>query len=229
MPPGRPWTPGDILRVVEAASALGGVAETAGGLGGVVEAAGGPGGVVEGVGGLGRGGRLPSDHPRLGGWVGIDDDSVAGLRRHAPWAAGDLTRLQALERDGLAAARGGSLVHGDLYPHNILLTADRVVFVDWPHARLGSPTVDLVAFLSSVAADGLDPEPFVPEDAVAVTEVLAAHTGFLLAGGLAAPPPGLEAIAAAKLRLGIGALGWLRRRLRVEVSADAPGPDGTTA
>ncbi|WP_460494853.1 phosphotransferase family protein [Dactylosporangium cerinum] len=134
---------------------------------------------------------------------------VAGLRRHAPWAAEDLPRLVELERDGIEAARGNSLVHGDLYPHNILLTAQRVVFVDWPHARLGAPVIDLVTFLSSVAAAGVDPEPYVPTDG-AVTEVLAAHAGFLLAGGLAA---GATPIIEAKLHLGRGALAWLETRL----------------
>ncbi|GAB3846838.1 hypothetical protein GCM10027610_065630 [Dactylosporangium cerinum] len=134
---------------------------------------------------------------------------MAGLRRHAPWAAEDLPRLVELERDGIEAARGNSLVHGDLYPHNILLTAQRVVFVDWPHARLGAPVIDLVTFLSSVAAAGVDPEPYVPTDG-AVTEVLAAHAGFLLAGGLAA---GATPIIEAKLHLGRGALAWLETRL----------------
>jgi hypothetical protein len=45
------------------------------------------------------------------------------------------------------------------------------------------------------------------------TPFLAAHAGYLLGGGLAPSPPGLEAIAEAKLRLGRGALDWLRRRL----------------
>jgi Phosphotransferase enzyme family len=47
----------------------------------------------------------------------------------------------------------------DLYPHNILLTADDVFFVDWPHARLGAPLSDLIAALTSASADGIDPEP----------------------------------------------------------------------
>jgi hypothetical protein len=46
-----------------------------------------------------------------------------------------------------------------------------------------------------------------------VTAILAANAGFLLAGGLTPAPPGLEAIGPAKLRLGRGALSWLRARL----------------
>lgn len=175
--------------------------------------------VVAAIGDLARTGTpspvpLPVDHPRLGGWadVAADPSRVDALRRYAPWAATELDALTALDRDGRDAARGGSLVHGDLYPHNMLLTGDRVVFVDWPHARLGAPVVDLVTYLSSVAADGVDPEPYLPAGSAAVTEVLAAHAGFLLAGGLAAPHPGLEAITTAKLRLGLAALDWLRRR-----------------
>jgi thiamine kinase-like enzyme len=111
-------------------------------------------------------------------------------------------------------------VHFDLYPHNILLTPERVVFVDWPHARLGNPIVDLVTVLSSATADGLDPEPTLRDhaadagiDQTAVTAILAANAGFLLAGGLSPMPVGLEAIAAMKLHLGLGAVTWLHRRL----------------
>ena len=46
----------------------------------------------------------------------------------------------------------------------------------------------------------------------AVDAILAVHAGFLLAGGLLPVPPGLEAIAAAKRRLGRGAVEWLERR-----------------
>jgi hypothetical protein len=96
-------------------------------------------------------------------------------------------------------------------------------------AQLGAPVVDLITLLTSVAADRIDPEPIlngqtgeqadeqagegVPETAV-VDAVLAAHAGFLLRGGLSAPTPGREAIAEAKLRLGLGAINWLQQRLR---------------
>jgi Ser/Thr protein kinase RdoA (MazF antagonist) len=98
---------------------------------------------------------LDRDHPRLGGWATLTADRLAP---HDPWAAANLPRLTDLERAGLDTARGDALVHCDLYPHNILLTPDRVVAVDWPHARLGAPVVDLVTVLTSAAADGLDPE-----------------------------------------------------------------------
>lgn len=158
---------------------------------------------------------LDRDHPRLGGWATLTADRLAP---HDPWAAANLPRLADLERAGLATARGDSLVHCDLYPHNILLTPDRVVVVDWPHARLGAPVVDLVTVLSSAAADGLDPEAALRRHAAGVPSgdvdaVLAAHAGFLVAGALATMPPGLERIAAAKRRLGAAATRWLRHRI----------------
>jgi Ser/Thr protein kinase RdoA (MazF antagonist) len=187
--PCHPWDPADLTRVV---TALGHLARAAT-----------PSPVP-----------LPVDHPRLGGWAALARDRP-GLPAHSTWAAANLDALIGLEAQGMAAAQGPSLVHGDLYPHNILLTPSRVVFVDWPHARLGAPAIDLVTVLSSAAADGLDPEPFLPGTAEPATidAILAAHTGFLLAGGLSPPTPGLEAITAAKLHLAQGALTWLHHRL----------------
>jgi hypothetical protein len=95
-----------------------------------------------------------------------------------------------------------------------LPTATRVVFVDWPHARLGSPIVDVVTVLSSVAVAGIDPDPYLPDqlDPRDVNAVLAAHAGFCFAGGLSVMPPGLEPIADAKLVIGRATVNWLERR-----------------
>ncbi|HWO62514.1 MAG TPA: phosphotransferase [Umezawaea sp.] len=191
--PRQPWDAAELDRVVTALLARGDVPAPAG---------------------------LSHDHLRLGGWAALADRR-AHVAEHSPWAADHLPRLVELEREGLAAARGDSLVHFDLYPHNVLLTPRRVVVVDWPHARAGAPLVDLVTLLSSAAADGHDPDPVlaahasrVPGGPERIDAILAAHTGFLVGGGLSVMPPGLEPIAAAKRRLGFGALPWLERRLR---------------
>jgi hypothetical protein len=195
--PARPWRPAELERVVVAAAQ-----------------------VARHGSGLAR--LLPADHPRLGGWADIAADGTrrASLAALAPWAAAVLDELIALESAGLAAARGDALVHFDMYAHNILLTSDQVVFVDWPWARRGAPFVDLVMLLASAAADGIDPEPYLataPATAAAnpaeLTGVLAAHAGFCLAGALLPAEPGLEPIYAAKLELGTAALRWLRRRI----------------
>ncbi|HVQ93508.1 MAG TPA: phosphotransferase [Mycobacteriales bacterium] len=195
--PVQPWDAGELRRVVAAIEALSAVPAPPG-----FPAAG--------------------DRPRLGGWAELAADPVrvGGLAVYSPWAAARLDRLLVLERDGLTAAAGSAVVHFDLYAHDILLTAGRVVFVDWPHARLGAPFVDLVITLSSAAAGGVDPEPLMREhqtgrgvDPLAVTAVLAAHAGFCVAGALTPPTPGLEPITAAKQHLGHGALAWLEQRL----------------
>jgi aminoglycoside phosphotransferase (APT) family kinase protein len=193
--PSRPWDPADLRRVVGAVRRLAATPAPT---------------------------TLPHAHPRMGGWAELagDRSRLARLPDHSRWAADHIARLVRLEQEGLTAARGRSLVHFDLYPHNVLLTPGEVRFVDWPHARLGAPVVDLVIVLSSAAADGIDPEPFLcgragtaePEPA-AVDAVLAAHAGFLVGGGLSPAPAGLEPIVEAKLHLGLGVVNWLRQRL----------------
>ncbi len=174
---------------------------------------------------------LAGDHPRLGGWATLaaDGAALARLRIMSAWSARHLDQLIAAERHGLAAAKGTALVHFDLLPHNILLTCDQVTVVDWPHARLGAPVIDLLMVLASAAADGLDPDPVlraqpmaVAVDDADVTGILAALTGFWLAGAFEPMPPGLGPIAAAKLHLGRGALWWLERRLGVTSTASSP-------
>jgi hypothetical protein len=196
--PGPPWAPAVLARIVDAIVAA------------VTPAA------VD----------VPLDHPRLGGWGRVHR---AELEPCSGWAADHLDELVALEEHGLVAAQGASLVHMDLYPHNILVTPHRVVFIDWPHARRGSSIVDLVMFLSAVAADGVDPESWLRSRPLGpgvtdgtVNAILAAHAGFLLAGALAAGPPGLEAIGAAKLRLGMATVDWLRDRLGRHEERRAP-------
>ncbi len=186
--PAQPWNAADLAKVAEAVAAM----PRAAGL------------------------DLPREHPRLGGWASITPEQIAP---HSAWAAGQLPSLVKLENEGILAAQGEALVHFDLYPFNILLTAQQVFFVDWPHARLGAPIIDLVMLLSSAAADGLDPEPVLRRHSdpgmasEAIEAILAAHAGFLLSGAVFATAPGLEAIAAAKLHLGLGALTWLQHRL----------------
>jgi hypothetical protein len=166
---------------------------------------------------------LGRDHPRLGGWRRSAEDA-AWLRRLpelSPWAQRRLDRLIALEDRGLEVAQGDSLVHFDCYPHNIVMTPDQIYLVDWPHARVGSPLIDLVCLLASVAADGLNPESFArghwlfqETDSQAIDALVAAHAGFCLAGALPPSPVGRRPIADEKRRLGRGSLAWLSQRLK---------------
>jgi hypothetical protein len=192
--PARPWRQTDLARVIAAAPDL--AATTAPG--------------------------LPAEHPRLRGWADIaaDDSRLARLATHARWATERLSLLTELEVHGVAAAQGPALVHFDMFAHNILLTPGRVLFVDWPHARLGAPFVDTVLLLASAVGDGIDPEPFLAASPVtagvdphAIDGLIAAQAGFCLKDALHPPQLGLEPIYATKLELGLAALTWLARRL----------------
>jgi aminoglycoside phosphotransferase (APT) family kinase protein len=144
------------------------------------------------------------------------------IARVAPWAAHNLERLAALEASWEEAARGPSLVHGDIRADNILLTADRVVFVDWPWASLGAEWLDLMLFLPSVAMQG-GPDPWVLFDdhplgrtapGEAADSVLAALAGFFIWGSCQPPPPGLPTLRSFQEGQGLAAVAWLRHRTR---------------
>jgi aminoglycoside phosphotransferase len=164
---------------------------------------------------------LPYPPPRLGGWARLAHDPAARARLAAiaPEAVADLELHLALEAHLDEAIAGDTLVHGDLYPFNILLTTDRVVFVDWPHAWVGPAHADLVMLLGSVALSGLDPEryasrhplltPLAPES---LNTLISAQAGFLLslsATAATAADPHLLHMATALAR---ASLNWLATR-----------------
>jgi Phosphotransferase enzyme family len=148
------------------------------------------------------------------------DEAVALVAGIEPWAARNAGGLASLERSWAAAAAGDTLVHGDVRADNVLLTAESVVFVDWPHAAIGAPWVDLVLFLPSVVMQGGPPAEDVfaghplgaraPGDSV--TAVLCALTGFFLWGSLQPAPPGLPTLRAFQRGQGLAAAAWLRKR-----------------
>jgi hypothetical protein len=172
------------------------------------------------------------------GWVILMLEDIEGRTPAVPWQAAELDRVLAAMTD-LAAAltpapvdapgvatrfaslgHGPSLAHADIRADNILLTPDRVVFVDWPWACLAAPWFDLVVMLPSVAMQGgPEPEEILTRhplargaDPAAITAVAVALTGmFLWLAGLP-DPPGLPTLRAFQRGQGKAALAWLRRR-----------------
>lgn len=138
-----------------------------------------------------------------------------------PWVARRLGALAELESGWEEPATGDSLAHGDLRADNILLTEDRVVFVDWPHAVRAAPWFDLLTMLPCVAAQGgPDPEATFTAhplgrdaDPAGATAVLAALAGYFVAHSLHPDPPGLPTLRAFQAAQGAAAVDWLRRRL----------------
>jgi aminoglycoside phosphotransferase (APT) family kinase protein len=154
----------------------------------------------------------------LHGWRTL---AAEGAEEIDPWAAKRLDELAEIEARWGEAAAGATLVHGDIRADNILLTADRVVFVDWPHACVGAEWLDLLLLLPSAAMQGgpppwevFDAHPLgrnAPSDAV--MPVVAALAGFLVQRCLLPPPPGLSTLRAFQRGQAIEALAWLRRSL----------------
>jgi aminoglycoside phosphotransferase (APT) family kinase protein len=137
-----------------------------------------------------------------------------------PWARAHLAALAQLEAGWADAAAGGSLVHADLRSDNILLTADRVVFVDWPWACRAAPWFDLVGMLPSITLEGGPPPGEVlaahpvtrDADPEAVTAVVAALAGYFICQSRRPGPPGLPTLRAFQAAQGQVALDWLRAR-----------------
>jgi aminoglycoside phosphotransferase (APT) family kinase protein len=154
----------------------------------------------------------------LRGWRRLAAEKTGELD---PWAEERLELLARLEAGWEEASAGDTLLHADVRADNILLTPERVVFVDWPHASLGAPWIDLLAFLPSVAMQGgpppwelFDDHPLAqdatPEHADAVVAALA---GFFVQRSTLPPPPGLPTLREFQRAQGTEALAWLRRRL----------------
>ena len=155
----------------------------------------------------------------FGGWA-----ELAAMEAPPPgldaWAGAHLERLADLESGWPAACEGPTLVHGDVRADNVLLAADGVVFVDWPHAAVGSPVFDVVGWASSVVLEGGPPPEEllarhvapVPIDPEVVTVLLAAVAGFFVERSLRPPPPGLPTLRPFQAAQGAVAVAWLRRR-----------------
>ena len=156
---------------------------------------------------------------------GIDDLSWASLVAVPnpaldPWSARHLQRLAALEAEAGEAARGDTLQHFDIRADNLLLSADGVWIVDWPHAHVGQPWVDLVWFAPSVTMQGGPlPEDLVARyppardaDPGALDAVVAAVAAYFTAGSLLPPLPGLPTLRAFQAAQAEVARAWLAER-----------------
>lgn len=143
------------------------------------------------------------------------------LDRLDPWSQRHLEQLLNLESLAPAAVEGNTLLHTDIRADNILLTDDRVWFVDWPHAAIGAAWVDSILFAPSVAMQGGASPEFVltrhpaagTVDPAAVDAVVAATAGFFTYLALLPPPPGLPTLRAFQAAQGTVARQWLADRL----------------
>jgi aminoglycoside phosphotransferase (APT) family kinase protein len=153
----------------------------------------------------------------LNGWSRLQAASADLLDR---WSLAHLDRLAELEADAPASVAGETLLHLDVRADNLLLAADRVWIVDWPHARIGAAWVDLVFFAPSVAMQGgPSPEALLARhpaartaDPAAITAAVAAVAGFFTWQATLLPPPGLPTLRAFQAAQGRVARRWLAER-----------------
>ncbi|WP_406046766.1 hypothetical protein [Kribbella sp. NBC_00889] len=139
-------------------------------------------------------------------------DSVIADGLDVPdWVGGREEELAELSRIGLRAlAEGKALAHWDLRADNIILTDDRVVFIDWAHAALAPPWTDEVILHADMRESVRLPE--LPDD-VGITGFLAAIAGGLWWGAAQPAPPGLPTIRSWQRKHALIHLDWVRERL----------------
>jgi Ser/Thr protein kinase RdoA (MazF antagonist) len=136
------------------------------------------------------------------------------------WSLRHLDKLVALDETASHAGAGETLLHFDIRADNLLLTPERVWFVDWPHACVGAAWVDLVGFAPSVTMQG-GPTPelllrrhpgYRDTDPDAITSVVAAIAGYFTHRALQPAPPGLPTVRAFQAAQGVVARRWLAER-----------------
>jgi aminoglycoside phosphotransferase (APT) family kinase protein len=153
---------------------------------------------------------------RMNGWQLLRDAPGSHLDE---WSIRHLKALAEAEAQAAAAVQGDSLVHFDIRADNLLLTADGVVFVDWPLAVLGAPWLDLLFFAPSVQMQGGPrPEELLARcdsgevDADSITAVVVAIAGFFTQHSLLPPPPGLPTVRAFQSAQAVIARRWVAER-----------------
>jgi hypothetical protein len=154
------------------------------------------------------------------GWRQLLVERDAYLPRIDPWSIRHLEKLAQIEADVKAAADGNTLLNLDVRADNILLTPDRVWFVDWPHARLGAAWIEVLCFAPSVHMQGGPPPEEVivqhpacrAADPAAINAVLVAIAGYFTLRSLQPPPPGIPTVRAFQAAQGVVSREWLAQR-----------------
>lgn len=151
------------------------------------------------------------------GWEELRESHTADLD---PWSRTNLDRLVQLEAKAPSVVSGRTLLNFDVRADNILIAGDKVLFVDWPWARVGAPFVEWLGLAPSVYMQG-GPKPEellkmvplgeIPDDDI--NAVVASLTGYFLGHARRPPPPGIPTVRAFQAAQGQIALEWLRERV----------------
>ncbi|HEX9988283.1 MAG TPA: phosphotransferase [Chloroflexia bacterium] len=154
------------------------------------------------------------------GWGQLRDVEPSYLEHLDAWSVRHLDALVELESRAVSAVAGNTLLHFDVRADNILLTPEKVWFVDWPWACVGAAWVDVVFFAPSVTMQGGPPPEYImgrhpscrTAGPGAITAVVAAMAGYFTHQALKPPPPGLPTLRAFQAAQGAVAREWVRQR-----------------
>ena len=157
---------------------------------------------------------------RLCGWQRLRDEQPSRLGQLDEWSKRHLEALCKHEAITASMVMGNTLLHFDLRSDNILLTSERVWFVDWPLACIGPAWVDVVFFAPSVTMQGgPSPEQIIAmhpacqkADPAAITAAVISVAGFFTHRALQPPPPGLPTVRAFQAAQGVVSREWVALR-----------------
>ncbi|TCC38622.1 aminoglycoside phosphotransferase family protein [Kribbella speibonae] len=145
-------------------------------------------------------------HDFLSRWENVLEDGLAVPE----WLEGRVEELAELSRYALQVlAEGKALAHWDLRADNMILTDDRVVFIDWAHPALAPRWADTVIVHADMRGSVKLPE--LPDDQ-AITGFIAAIAGGQWWGGAQPAPPGLPTIRQWQREQALVHLDWVRER-----------------
>jgi aminoglycoside phosphotransferase (APT) family kinase protein len=156
----------------------------------------------------------------FGGWHLLQDEDPSRIHLLDDWSRRNLDALAAIEATSPEAVEGDTLLHFDIRADNMLVTPERIWFVDWPLATVGAAWVDVIFFAPSVTMQGGPP----PEEVIArhpairradpdkVTAAIVATAGFFTHRAVQPPPPGLPTVRAFQAAQGVVAREWVALR-----------------
>ena len=126
----------------------------------------------------------------------------------ASWLAGAVATLTKAAAD--APLAGGVLAHMDIRSDNLCFRDGRAVVLDWNHAALAGPDLDVAAWLPSLHAEGGPPPEAILPDAKGLAAWVA---GFFCARAGGPPIPEAPHVRPLQVRQATTALPWAARAL----------------
>jgi hypothetical protein len=155
------------------------------------------------------------------GWRGLAKAHAAGeddLDWLDPWAVERLERLAEIEEAVVPLCVGDTLVNLDVRADNILVTDDRVYFVDWPWASRGAAWLDMALFVPNVWMYGgpelarvvIEHPLLAAADPEGVRAFAVGVIGMITQASRQPAPPGLPTLRPFQEAFSAAGLEWLR-------------------